>query len=181
VSRVNNEDKNKIFQLNKQDFPIGIFGSFKYGRLSHLQSLRDYLNSNDYFARLSENIDPHFNDKNFKKPIGYDLEISEKLIDISKIHIFVFYHEKRNQHHTGESPAIELSYLKSKIIDHLIQNPKIIIFIQNGIEKEVGSLLRDLILDKRYWREFPFTNLEDIFEQTITLCNNFIRPPQRCT
>lgn len=60
--------KNSIFLLNKQNFPIGIFGSFKYGRLLHLQNLRNFLNSYDYHARLSEDIDPHFRDRNFQKP-----------------------------------------------------------------------------------------------------------------
>lgn len=168
--------KNTIFQLNKENFPIGIFGSFKYGRLAHLQNLRNFLISNDYYAYLSEDIDPHFHNRDYQKPIGYDLKISKELVDTKKIHIFVFYRERVNEHYTTDSPGIELSYLHTRIESGFIKNPKIIILTQNGIEKEVGGLLRDLILDKRYWRHYSFKkNLESIYEYTLMRCNNFIR------
>lgn len=169
-----NLQKNRIFQLNKQNVPIGIFGSFKYYRILHLENLRDYLNANNYFAQLSEDIDPHFHDGTFVKPAGYDLKISKKLIISSKIHIFVFNKERINEHHINESPAIELTYLHSLLETGSLAPPKIIIYTQNGIESNIGGLLKDLILDCNYWRHFPFNNLEDIHEHALTTCNGFI-------
>lgn len=174
MSVFNNVRKNLKFQLNKQDFPIGIFGSFKYNRIIHLQNLRNYLNTNNYLARLSEDLDSHFHDTDFEKPIGYDLKISRNLIDSSKIHIFVFFQERKYEHHINESLAVELAYLLSQLENGSITNPRVIIYTQKGIERDVGGLLRDLILDKKYWRDYPFNKLDDIYEHAITTCNRFI-------
>lgn len=104
------------------------------------------------------------------------MKLSKELVDTSKIHIFIFYRERENEHYTTNSPGIELSYLHTRIESGFIKNPKIIIFTQNGIEQEVGSLLRDLILDARYWRHYPFRrDLESVYECALTRCNNFIR------
>lgn len=160
--------------FDKSSVPIGIFGSFRYGRIDNLRTLRNFLNSNEYFAQITEDIDPHFNDLSFQKPIGYDLKISEQLIHQSSIHIFVFNIEGESEHQTSTSPAIELTILRERIRSGQILNPKLLLYYENGCEDGVGSLLRDLLLSRRYWREFNYTVLKEICEDALMKCYDFI-------
>mgnify|MGYP003394074072 CR=1 FL=1 len=162
------------FELTKDKCPIGIFGSFKFGRIEHLRGLKDYLNLNNYLAQISLDLDQHSRDPIFKKPPGYDLKISKNLINQSNIHIFVFNHESKREHYTHDSPLIELTLLYSKIESNQIVTPNVLIYMQKGIENEVGSLLKDLISDKSLWNPYSYKKLEDIHEHALMSCHNFI-------
>ena len=87
--------KNQLDDLKKTT-KIGIFGSFYETRKSDLTSLKQFLISNGYNARISEDLDTRKEKDRKKKDPVYDRKLSEGLINDSDIHIFVLVRETKD-------------------------------------------------------------------------------------
>ncbi|MBP2132817.1 hypothetical protein J2128_000738 [Methanomicrobium sp. W14] len=155
----------KIFLArDKSKVKIGIFGSFDDDKKYVLVSVRDFLKKEGYKNTKMSLDCPQPKSKITDEE---NLEISEKLIEYSNIHIIFFFHDDKNPQ-CNESAKIELSKIDER------HKKNVLIFAENGTTN--GSLCRGIIArgKQNSWdnEDFKKGDLDFVFDTAISYCYN---------
>lgn len=149
---------------DKSKLNIGIFGSFDENKIKILISLKKFLMKNGYKnSRMSLDCPQSKSELTNVQ----NLEISEKLIDHSDIHILLFFKDDKNPL-CNESSKIELSKIDER------HKKNVLIFIETETR---NSTLCKGIIDRRKgssWenQEFEREDLDFVFESAAAYCYN---------
>ncbi len=164
------KDKERHSYLKyKHEVKINIYGAFSRGRIEKLKKLRDFLRKNGYNARISTDLEEIYPRGENEGDDEYNRKISELFINDGDIHIFVFFTASEDEKDLNQSAAMEL-----ESVYRLSKDEYVIIYFEKDSQKQVRTLLRGLV-KREGWDHEIFKEIEDIFEDALSFCNNCIR------
>ena len=180
---------------------VSIYGAFTGGRYKKLEDLRNCLRDEGYNAILSTDLEELYPRREDETEDEYNLRISEKLMEVGDVHIFVFFKSKidlllklkedpnidverlleyvKKEINLNMSPAIELKTIYDMYLDDCI-----VIFYEESSIEELKTLLKGLMdrlrktkkTKKIYCSEFRLKSEEDLKK----LCDKFINAIEDC-
>ena len=160
----------------KKSTPIGIFGSFYGPRKGDLISLKEYLLKAGYHPRISDDLDvrPEKERKSWD-PVT-DLNVSERLIAESDIHLFVLVHEKENEpDNLMQSVSMEIERLHTLSECGKKTGKYVAVYAERGLIGTMGSVCDGLLLLKHGdWNVEEFDEIHEIFKPARQFCMNCI-------
>lgn len=127
-------DINAEFDALKKDCKIGIFGSYEQTNLTKLVLLQNFLRHQGYENTLiASDLQERFSRKNREIKSRYNNRLSNNLIRISNIHIFVFFYEMDRQHGINMSALGEMQEAKNR------GKKNIILYFDKRARKQIAS------------------------------------------
>jgi hypothetical protein len=157
---------------------IGIFGSFYNSHKKDLIALRDYLRSWGYEnARISEDLDDRPEEERKIDDPKKSLELSERLINESDIHIFVVCKREKSEPDTlNQSVTMEFERVCTlRQTGHLTAD-YVAVFIQKPLKETSGGVFKGRVLTmQNEWFIEEFERIEEIFKISRQLCYDCLR------
>lgn len=182
MTSVNSDNKARLlnFETFRHNVPIGIYGSFFGQRKDDLIKLRDHLKQHGFNARISEDLDHRDPAESEVRNNTIDRELSEKLINDSKIHIFVLPLRREDEPSTLiQSVSMEMEKLITLIEYGHKSNQHCIILIETGLMGNdihgMGALARGLVVDDNGWECADYVIIDDIFQLVRHFCTEHAR------
>jgi hypothetical protein len=118
----------------KKDCIIGIFGSYEQANLTKLVLLQIFLKRQGYEnALIASDLQERFSRKKGEIKSKYNHRLSNNLIRISNIHIFVFFYETNRQHGINMSALGEMQEAKNR------GKKNIILYFDRRARKQIAS------------------------------------------
>jgi hypothetical protein len=158
----------------KVAIPIGIFGAFK--RYELLESFRDFLISDGYYARLSVNLEKLYPRRKNEDPDVYNFRISRKLIEESEINIFIIFLEHGEETNINQSVTQEAQYLYDlQQVRMQEKSSHVMILVEKGCKP--AGLFRGMVKECHpRWKEASFSTRKEMFTTAKQFCANiFLR------
>ena len=148
-------------QYHKKAINISIFGSFEKSKIDILIQLRDFLIENGYRARISRDLERQFRRRKDESDDAYNVRMSDKLIEISHIYIFIFFYEQNGEHNLNQSAVIE---------SYKVGDQEILFLFENGSRQQQKSIFQGDIDRTLNWESFNWKNIGDIRRRSIMYC-----------
>jgi len=122
------------FKALKKEYKIGIFGSYEQTNLTKLSLLQNFLNREGYEnTRIALDLMERYPRKKGEHKSTYIHRLSNNLIRISDIHIFVFFNEADGQHEINTSTFGEMQKGKA------CKKKNIILYFDKRVRKQIAS------------------------------------------
>jgi len=156
-----------IRSLERSKYAIGIFGSFNRENKIYLISLKEFLNSHGYKARISEDYEMSYPLKKNETKYQYSRRMSEMLIEHSDVYIIFLFYENEKDHNINQSACMEIEILNQR------NKPCVLVFHEEHCYEQCKSVIKGLIGGSFYhprpvnnWRWDIFTRY-DHFNKSI--------------
>ena len=158
------------YHQKKQAGPIGIFGAFHRYKL--LESFRDFLISEKYYAWLSVDLEKLYPCRKNEDMDVYNFRISRKLIEKSKICIFIIFLEHGEETNINQSVTQEAQYLYDLQQVRMQEKfPHVLILDEKGCKP--AGLFRGLVKECHpRWKEASFSTRKEMFMAAKQFCAN---------
>ncbi len=169
------ERRRKFDQL-KRNTPIGIFGSFYESRKADLLVLQKSLHEDGYYPQISEDLEIKKGSDRKKRDTILDRKLSERLIEVSDIYIFVLVRGKEDEpDNLIQSVSMEIERLNT-LNDCGQKSAKYVaVYAETGLIGKMGGVCEGLLaLKKGDWVVEEFNDIHEILKTARQFCLNCI-------
>jgi len=172
-----NKEKLALLERYKKEVLIGIFGSFHGSRKKDLILLREFLISEGYNARISEDLDDRYDEGKKIDDPQKNRELSVRLIDESDAHIFIFNERDENEpENLIQSVSMELERLHTLCENGHLSANYVAIYLQNQSLDSTGGVFKGLIMQKKNdWIIGKFKEIHELFKPVRQVCYDCLR------
>lgn len=136
-------DRLSLLKIRKSRTKVGIFGS--YIRFEELSRIKNHLNNEiGFLSYLADDLNHLFPKTELQTDNSYNRYLSEKLVELSDIHLFFFFKNSPDESEINQSVVSEIRYLydMTKPCYNFLAE-YVIVYVQKGVK--IRSLLMDLI------------------------------------
>lgn len=164
--------KSRVQRL-KASTPIGIFGSFF--RLETLTTLRDHLNGQQFFARISTNLGGDM--AGAPDPDVYNAEQSTRLVEESAVHIFYLFQARDGEIEINQSVTWEIGKLLELCRVQSRLSPIrscALILLEEGVELR-SPLTGEVRSSPCWWEHEFFADPAETLQVARKFCHNALR------
>jgi len=139
-------DRKTLLKIRKARTIVGIFGS--YTKFDELTRIKNHLNHNvGFLSYLADDLKQIYPKREIQTVNSYNRVLSEKLVGMSNIHLFIFFDNLPGESEINQSVVSEIRYLYDITKPcHKFLAECVVIYAQKGVN--IRSLLEDLIEER---------------------------------